>query len=241
MSAVRVETAPTRLGRWSSRTAGYGIARAMVAAVLGALLVSQSPVSAAAMPTRLVQPAEQGPRRFRLGEVRLLERAPDLWMARIELSVAPVASEPAPILRLGRFAIGGVMPTGFAAIGQPLLAIGPTPAQQLNFAEPVKLSVPARETPGFRGEARVTNSSPIYLCSRAHGRGGRVDPRASAQERTARISPAAGRPHQPPARAGLHAQAGPEYVQRLARCGRVGAARVHVLSQAISLCWVWEC
>ncbi|MDX2017862.1 MAG: hypothetical protein SFY95_09540 [Planctomycetota bacterium] len=115
------------------------------------------------MSTRLVQPAEQPPRRFRLGEVRLLERAPDLWMARIELSVAPVASEPAPILRLGRLAIGGVMPTGFVAIGQPLLAIGPAPAQQLNFAEPVKLSVPARETPGFRGEARVTNSSPIYF------------------------------------------------------------------------------
>lgn len=91
-----------------------------------------------------------------------MERSPALWMARVELSVSLSAAEPSPALRLGSFAIGSVAPLGDKDAADTWLAraVG---GPQLNFSDRVKLSVPAREQPGFRGDVRLSTSSPIYF------------------------------------------------------------------------------
>jgi hypothetical protein len=108
------------------------------------------------------QPGWESPRRFRLGEVRLMARGSALWMTRVELSLSLVAAQSAPMLTTGTLAISSVAPLGDPAAGESWWAAG-VRGSNLDFREPVRLSVPAHEPPGFRGDLRLTSGSPIYF------------------------------------------------------------------------------
>lgn len=83
-------------------------------------------------------------------------------MARVELSLALAAAEPEPVLSTGTLAISSIRPLGDNAGGEELW-ITVRSDNQLDFREPVKLSVPAHEQVVFRGDLRLTTKSPIYF------------------------------------------------------------------------------